>query len=134
MFERFFSSPLLSFTLAPLLMAGRVWASDYGDAPDTFRTTSASGGPVHLSGGVVRLGNQVDYESDGAPHAQALGDDLAGVLNDDDGITFTSRLLPGASACLQIVAPGGGASAPGSTLATTGSSVPTARAAGKASR
>ncbi len=63
---------------------------DYGDAPDTYSTTSASGGPAHVTDGLT-LGSAVDTESDGNPvtsPSDADGDDLTGI-DDEDGVRPT---------------------------------------------
>ncbi len=56
-------------------------ATDFGDAPSRYPTTLANGGAYHGVGGPI-LGSQRDQEADGAPSANADGDD------GDDGVTF----------------------------------------------
>ncbi len=51
---------------------------DFGDLPDTFGTTLASGGAFHTIGG-PRLGNLTDAETDGNPSTDALADDTTGL-------------------------------------------------------
>jgi uncharacterized repeat protein (TIGR01451 family) len=82
---------------------------DFGDAADpTYPTLVASNGARHVvGGGGPILGAQVDAEANGQPSAGADGDDLAGV-DDEDGVTFTSPLIPGQSANVTVTA-----SAPG---------------------
>lgn len=74
---------------------------DYGDAPDTYLTTNAVGGPRHaiVSGGPM-LGRSIDNDSDGAPTADASGDD-ARDLDDEDGV-FISGLSLGQNSTLQV--------------------------------
>ncbi|HXT50593.1 MAG TPA: beta-propeller fold lactonase family protein, partial [Thermoanaerobaculia bacterium] len=82
--------------------AGRVegfclGATDFGDAPNNgtslrYPTTVAQAGARHIvgdggNGGTLFLGGIVDSENDGAPSANADGDDLAG-SDDEDGVTF----------------------------------------------
>jgi hypothetical protein len=55
---------------------------DFGDAPDTFHTTSGNNGASHGAGG-PNLGATRDAEADGQPSANADGDG-----SDDDGVTF----------------------------------------------
>jgi uncharacterized repeat protein (TIGR01451 family) len=88
---------------------------DFGDAPDpTYPTALASVGASHVLGSGVHLGACVDSELDGQPGAAAEGDDAAVGLStfgictvagdDDDGVSFTSFLVPGAAADVQVVA------------------------------
>jgi C1A family cysteine protease len=77
---------------------------DFGDAPDPpYPTLLASGGPGHIIDGVTFLGYSVDPETDGQPNATATGDDNDG-NNDDDGVIFTSPLIPGQMATVQVIA------------------------------
>ncbi len=81
-----------------------VHEADFGDAPDpTFPTLLANDGARHLLVPGIYLGTTVDFESDGQPDANAQGDD-AQTSNDDDGVSFTSPLLLGQTATLQVVA------------------------------
>ena len=86
---------------------------DWGDAPDDptggpgYPTYSFNGGANHVIVAGLFLGNLIDAELDGQPDANATGDDLAGV-GDEDGVTFTSPLYPGFPATVDIIA-----SAPG---------------------
>jgi large repetitive protein len=61
---------------------------DFGDAPNTYRTTRAAAGPSHVAVG-PRLGDLRDTESDGQPTANADGDDNNG-SDDEDGVVFGS--------------------------------------------
>jgi hypothetical protein len=60
---------------------------DYGDLPDTFHTTSASGGPSHLVSSLF-LGAGVSLELDGIPSVGANSD------SQDDGVTLPISLIP----------------------------------------
>ena len=64
---------------------------EYGDAPNSYGTLLASGGPVHAKG-APHLGAGVDYEGDGQPTAAADGDDTTGTPDDEDGVTFNPAL------------------------------------------
>jgi len=77
---------------------------DFGDAPDpTYPTLLASNGARHIINPDVFLGSIIDDEKDGAPNATATGDDVS--LNDDeDGVTFTSDIIPGETATVSVVA------------------------------
>ena len=82
---------------------------DFGDAPDpTYPTLLASGGANHLiiPNGPL-LGFLIDAEPDGQPDPVAQGDDLAG-LPDEDGVNFTSPILIGSVATVDVF--NGGAS------------------------
>ncbi|MEM7481061.1 MAG: GEVED domain-containing protein [Acidobacteriota bacterium] len=70
---------------------------DFGDAPDTYGTTFASGGPNHGVTDGFSLGAAIDAETDGLPSPDATGDDLDGT-DDEDGITFAGGMAM-ASAC-----------------------------------
>jgi len=78
---------------------------DFGDAPDTYSTLEASGGPKHTVPGnlILFLGAQIDTEGDGQPTADATGDDVNG-LDDEDGVVFTSMLTPASMATVAVTA------------------------------
>ena len=86
-----------------------IYKVDYGDAPDPpYPTLDSSGGPwnpfgVQLEG--LRdyvLGAKIDSELDGQPDADALGDDNDG-QDDDDGVHFLTKLIPGQRAKVKAV-------------------------------
>jgi uncharacterized repeat protein (TIGR01451 family) len=82
---------------------------DFGDAPDpTYPTLLANNGARHLIVPGFYLGTNVDAEVDGQPNSTATGDDLAGTPNDEDGVTFTTPLLPGQMATVEVVASAAG--------------------------
>ncbi|NOH81953.1 LruC domain-containing protein [Vibrio sp. RE86] len=59
--------------------------TDFGDAPDSYKTTFAASGARHgLSD--LKLGSVIDGETDGSPYP--LSDDLSDGSDDDDGIQF----------------------------------------------
>ena len=76
-------------------VADTVW--DFGDLPDTYSTTLASGGPYH-NVTFLRLGNNVDSESTGQPDTAALGDDNDGnapyLPGDEEGVTHKTGTFP----------------------------------------
>ncbi|MBU1949202.1 MAG: hypothetical protein KJ927_10855 [Candidatus Eisenbacteria bacterium] len=81
---------------------------DLGDAPDpTYPTLLASAGASHLIVPNIFLGALIDAEPDGQPDPAALGDDNAG-LPDEDGVFFSTPLIPGQIATIIVTA-----SAPG---------------------
>jgi hypothetical protein len=77
-------------------------ALDFGDAPDQpYPTLLVNDGARHLFVAGCHLGSLVDVEPDGQPDPQAAGDDLSGV-DDEDGVVFTSPLVPGLSATVAV--------------------------------
>ncbi len=77
-------------------------AFDFGDAPDTpYPTLLANKGARHLIVPNFHLGNQVDAEADGLPHALALGDDNNN-LADEDGVKITAPVLVNTQACVDV--------------------------------
>lgn len=61
---------------------------DYGDAPNSYLTDAASGGPAHMWGDgmpMVIIGQTVDFENGAFPSTDADGDDLNS-SQDEDGI------------------------------------------------
>lgn len=74
---------------------------DYGDAPDSYKTLSASSGAVHGILAGFYLGSQVDAEINGQPSNDARGDDNAG-LDDDDGVVFANDLAAGTQATVSV--------------------------------
>jgi len=68
---------------------------DFGDNPDSYRTTLANNGARHQDGTKEWLGERApDYESDGQPSTVSNLDDSTGpVPDDEDGITFLGTYL-----------------------------------------
>lgn len=84
---------------------------DFGDAPDpTFPTLLASNGARHevFANGNPVLGALVDTEPNGQPHPGALGDDLSGAPDDEDGVSFASVLVPGTTGEVEVTTVTGG--------------------------
>ncbi len=90
--------------------------TDYGDLPNTYSTTEASNGPWHWIRTDLKLGACVDGEIDGQPEPMAgmnvggddnntglvtLGDCGAG-NDDENGVAFTSPLIPGTQSCVTV--------------------------------
>ncbi len=67
---------------------------DFGDAPQNvtaapyYPTKINDNGARHMITGNLILGDYVDAETNGQPESQALGDDMAGTPDDEDGIVF----------------------------------------------
>jgi hypothetical protein len=78
---------------------------DFGDAPDgPYPTLTASNGARHVNTG-LRLGTLIDSETDGQPNLNATGDDINPVnADDEDGVVFTSALIAGQLATVQVTA------------------------------
>jgi hypothetical protein len=77
---------------------------DCGDAPDpTYPTLLASSGASHNVVPGICLGTSVDRDPDGQPDPNALGDDNAGI-DDEDGVTFLTPLVPGSPGYIDVVA------------------------------
>lgn len=81
---------------------------DFGDAPDSYKTTLATGGPSHGILPGLSLGLAPDREIDGRPSVNADGDDVVGVIgstgtivDDEDGIIVLTPIGPGAVATFQ---------------------------------
>ncbi len=80
---------------------------DFGDAPDPYPTTLAENGGRHPATGPT-LGANRDWESDGQPDPNALGDDNTGAPDDEDGVVFTSALVEGQAATVDVTTPANG--------------------------
>ena len=81
-------------------------ALDFGDAPDSYKTSLASDGPRHVIGSLF-LGSAVDAEVNGQPDPAALGDDnnstgQGAFVDDEGGITFLSALSVGTTRELRV--------------------------------
>ncbi|MCO6457341.1 MAG: hypothetical protein J5I93_18740 [Pirellulaceae bacterium] len=83
---------------------------DYGDAPSPYPTTLAQDGPRHIVVQGIHLGAQVDIDPDGQPAPGVDGDDGArpdlgyDTNDDEDGVAFTSIVLLGELATLDVEA------------------------------
>lgn len=82
---------------------------DFGDAPEIPRlglyypTTLINNGARHNIVPGVFLGSLIDAEPDGQPSLNADGDDFNN-FDDEDGVTFTSLLVQGQLATVDVVA------------------------------
>ncbi|PWN67792.1 hypothetical protein C1638_004125 [Chryseobacterium oncorhynchi] len=69
--------------------------SDFGDAPDTYKTVLASNGAQHTvslydatnNTSALMIGSKIDLENDGFPNANANGDDTNNI-NDENSVTL----------------------------------------------
>ena len=99
---------ILSLLLIVIFSQPLLAQMDFGDAPDpTYPTLSVSNGANHIVG-ILFLGNQVDGEGDGQPNMLAYGDDAMGIPDDEDGVSFSTWLVPGQNVNLLVVASGMG--------------------------
>jgi hypothetical protein len=84
---------------------------DFGDAPDGFvpgyPTLLANNGARHTIVPGMFLGNLIDAEFDGQPNANATGDDLNN-LKDEDGVAFVAPLIAGQPAKIIVTASANG--------------------------
>ncbi len=77
---------------------------DFGDAPDSYSTLSASNGARHeTEPGSLRLGATIDADLDGQPNATATGDGA-----DEDGVILPSALVINTTANITVNASGPG--------------------------
>jgi ELWxxDGT repeat protein len=82
---------------------------DFGDAPDPLVATAGeyptllvNDGARHRVVAGVYMGSGVDADSDGQPNANASGDDGDG-NDDEDGVTFTTALVPGSTGMVDVI-------------------------------
>ena len=92
---------LVSGQAGAVLSFGSYQPMDFGDAPDIYGTTIAAGGAAHFARSPWFLGRRVDTELDGIPTANADGDDLANV-DDEDGVQFLDPLERGKTARIVV--------------------------------
>lgn len=76
---------------------------DFGDAPSPYPTILNQNGARHTATGPL-LGALRDTENDGQPNAFAQGDDNIG--DDEDGIAFSSVIVPGQTAVVLVTVAG----------------------------
>jgi len=88
---------------------------DFGDAPDplagisgSYPTLLANNGARHELGSTLFLGASVDAETDGQPHASALGDDSDATGDDEDGVGLPTSIIAGLSASATVTSSGAG--------------------------
>ncbi|MHC1776587.1 MAG: GEVED domain-containing protein [Lentimicrobium sp.] len=75
---------------------------DWGDAPDgPYPTLNSSNGARHLIMPGILLGSSIDSEPDGQPGYLAMGDDNAG-MDDEDGVIFQGTMIPGQPANINV--------------------------------
>ncbi|MCF2443335.1 T9SS type A sorting domain-containing protein [Dyadobacter sp. CY345] len=72
---------------------------DYGDAPDTYGTQTASIGASHKITNLLTLGSKIDPELGADPGSTAKGDNETGI-NDEDGVSAFPAITGGASSTI----------------------------------
>jgi hypothetical protein len=77
---------------------------DFGDAPAPYPTLLSANGARHVISNTFFLGKRIDGEIDGQPDPAAKGDDSNPATNgsDEDGVVFTSSLVPGQIATIDV--------------------------------
>lgn len=79
-------------------------ATDFGDAPESYRTFNRDGGPGHIASSVfdpdvqLTIGTEWDSNLDGLPGANADGDDTSTATDDEDGLAEGLAVDPAAPA------------------------------------
>lgn len=83
---------------------GNQVARDYGDAPANYPVLAANSGASSGYNPALTLGSLIDFEENGQPDSNALGDDLTGAVvagatvDDEDGVTFPRPIVRGDTA------------------------------------
>ena len=85
---------------------------DFGDAPDPYPTRWQEDGAIHrdVNRQGFTLGSRIDFEDNGLPDDNALGDDNDDGLefpndnrpDDEDGVTFDTDLIAGETAAITV--------------------------------
>ncbi|MEL7240583.1 MAG: GEVED domain-containing protein, partial [Planctomycetota bacterium] len=84
-------------------------ASDWGDAPDSYGTTSAANGAFHRFKPGLSLGDNWDGETNGQPSPRADGDDNdTSSANDEDGVLLPSEFIRGRDGDIRVFVRGEG--------------------------
>ncbi|WP_392340649.1 LruC domain-containing protein [Moritella marina] len=79
--------------------------TDYGDAPDSYGTSLANNGARHLINyNNYFLGSNIDAESDAIIYPSS---DESISIDDEDGVSFKTSLIPGLDAQVNVVIGGG---------------------------
>jgi len=77
-------------------------AFDFGDASPGYLVLLKEDGARHKIDGKLYLGANEDAEKDGLPSPDALGDDLSGKPDDEDGVWVAASFVPGSIATLIV--------------------------------
>ncbi len=76
-----------SMPTTPVVASSSCTPLEFGDAPDTYGTRWSANGARHAISGPV-LGAIRDVENEGFATVSATGDDVAGSVDDEDGVSF----------------------------------------------
>jgi len=88
--------------------SGAAYVFDWVIDEDNYPTLDVNGGAYHTAHPAFRLGSEgLDFEADGRPDPDALGDDTTGI-DDENGVNFTSPLVPGGAGSLEVIATAAG--------------------------
>lgn len=103
--------------VTPNINFGVATALDFGDAPDSYGTTLTTNGPRHGNLANFHLGARIDFEGNGVPSADALGDDVNGPVttpptnpDDEDGVEILGGITPGGAVTIRVTVNASGAS------------------------
>lgn len=83
-----------------------VQSNDFGDAPNSYQTSRASGGARHVATGLL-LGTARDGEPDAAAPLSGTGDDTTS-SDDEDGVRLPTQLIPRLGARIVVSASAAG--------------------------
>lgn len=85
-------------------LSGAAYIVNWVVDDDNYPTLDVNNGAYHTVDPLFRLGSEaIDFEADGRPNADATGDDTSGI-NDERGVTFTTPLVVGGAASVDVVA------------------------------
>jgi subtilisin family serine protease len=100
--EGYHTVTVLPGETTPLIGFGNATAiPDFGDAPAPYPTLIANDGASHELLPGFFLGELIDGEDDGIPDANALGDDLDN-LDDEDGVEILETMYAGTSVSAMV--------------------------------
>ncbi|WP_299018543.1 LruC domain-containing protein [uncultured Photobacterium sp.] len=78
--------------------------TDFGDAPDSYKTSLVENGPRHFIGPNFFLGSQID--SEGIAAVSPSSDDNNGSPNDEDGVSFATNFKQGSDVLINVTVGG----------------------------
>ena len=87
-----------------IALTGAAYVFDWLIDEDRYPTLDVNNGAYHTAHPSFRLGAEgLDFEADGQPNADATGDDISGI-SDEQGVNFTSPLVPGGAGSIDVIA------------------------------
>ena len=87
---------------SPNVDFGNAASDDFGDAPAPYPTLIADNGAAHGVLPGFQLGELIDGEDNGLPQANAIGDDMND-LPDEDGVIISGPMFAGSNASVQVI-------------------------------